>query len=139
MYLFFRFFMSPSEDGPSCIPEGYIVLQIDNERYVVPEHLVPALHQAYVGNKKKGELEIEKAAGTVSTILQLRICRTSEMPNIGNAEHRKCRTSEMPNIGNAEVNIRHIRVFLGRTLITLNLTSFSLRFLKIVVQDFIPF
>lgn len=68
--LIFRIFMSSEhrndKPGPSWIPDGFIVFQMENERYVVPENLLPALQLSHDGYLKKKELEIEKATGTVS-------------------------------------------------------------------------
>ncbi|KAF8811076.1 hypothetical protein BYT27DRAFT_7018481, partial [Phlegmacium glaucopus] len=40
------------------IPEGYVVIiGPDEERYVVPQFMVPALHQMFDGYRKKADLE----------------------------------------------------------------------------------
>lgn len=54
------------EGDASWIPEGYIVVTgPDDQRYVVPQYFVSALHQNLDGHREKDKLEIEKAAGTV--------------------------------------------------------------------------
>lgn len=53
--------------GDSWIPDGYaVVTGPDQKRYVVPEFCIPALHQMFDGYRKKDELGVFKAAGTVS-------------------------------------------------------------------------
>jgi len=55
-----------AENYPSWVPEGYVVVMSpDDQPCMVPEFIVPALQQMFDGYRKKDELEIEKAAGTV--------------------------------------------------------------------------
>jgi hypothetical protein len=57
----------PAEEDANWIPEGYaIILRPDGQRYVVPEFAIPALSQIFDGYRKKVELDVFKAAGTVS-------------------------------------------------------------------------
>ena len=68
--------LSPIETEPTWIPEGYVVVMgPDGKEYVVPEFFIPALQQNLEGNEKKGKLEIDKAAGTVSTFQLSEILR----------------------------------------------------------------
>jgi hypothetical protein len=49
------------------IPEGYVrVTGPDGDNYVVPEFMVPALHQTCESYKKKRDLDAFNAAGSVS-------------------------------------------------------------------------
>lgn len=52
----------------SWIPEGYVaIMGPDQQRYVVPDFCVPALHQTLDGYRKKDALQVFKATGSVST------------------------------------------------------------------------
>jgi hypothetical protein len=51
----------------SWIPEGYMeIIGPNGQKYLVPRFYAPALTTELVGIEKKRNLEIEKAAGTVS-------------------------------------------------------------------------
>jgi hypothetical protein len=50
------------------IPEGYVVVTgPDDNQYVVPDFMVPALHQMFDGYRKKLDLDAFRQAGSVST------------------------------------------------------------------------
>lgn len=52
------------------LPEGYVVaLDPEDREYIVPEFMVPALHQAYAGYRHKKNLNAFGAPGSVSGIL----------------------------------------------------------------------
>ena len=60
--------LSSSEVDIPWVPEGFVaILGPDNQHYVVPEFMVPALHQILDVNEEKKKIPIGKAAGTVST------------------------------------------------------------------------
>ena len=49
------------------IPEGYVLVTgPDEQPYVVPEFCVPALHHIFDGYRKKDQLQVFKASGSVS-------------------------------------------------------------------------
>lgn len=51
----------------SWIPEGYVLLLgPDDEKYVVPEFMVPALNQDYHSKNVKEDLKVSSSKGTVS-------------------------------------------------------------------------
>jgi hypothetical protein len=51
----------------NIIPEGYIIIDgPDDQKYVVPEFMVPALHQVFDGYRKKLDLDAFRRAGAVS-------------------------------------------------------------------------
>jgi hypothetical protein len=57
---------TPKNDN-EWIPDGFVLINgPDNERYVVPEYMVPALHQTFDAKKKKEELDVCNAMGSVS-------------------------------------------------------------------------
>jgi hypothetical protein len=59
--------MASNEGDTTGIPEGYVVIiGPDEERYVVPQFMVPALHQMFDGYRKKADLEVFKCPGSVS-------------------------------------------------------------------------
>lgn len=56
------------QDPIRWIPDGYVVvLGPDEHQYVVSEFFVPALHQIFIGYRKKKTLQVFEAAGNVST------------------------------------------------------------------------
>jgi hypothetical protein len=58
---------SKDEDEKSWIPDGYVtVAGRDGKNYIVPEFMVPTLHQSFDGYRKKVDLGIYNAAGSVS-------------------------------------------------------------------------
>ena len=58
---------TPSKDDKSWIPEGFVtVAGPDGKEYLVPEFMVPTLHQSFDGYHKKVDLGIHNAAGSVS-------------------------------------------------------------------------
>ena len=60
---------SPSEIDNTWVPQGYVVvIGPDGQRYLVPEFMVPTLHQTFEGYCKKRDLGIFKAAGSVSVL-----------------------------------------------------------------------
>lgn len=49
------------------IPDGYVVVTgPDDQQYVVPQFMVPALHQMFDGYRKKQDLDAFRHAGNVS-------------------------------------------------------------------------
>jgi hypothetical protein len=51
----------------SPIPDGYVIVAgPDNLEYVLPDFLVPALHQMFDGYRKKLDLDAFRQAGSVS-------------------------------------------------------------------------
>jgi hypothetical protein len=58
---------SNHDDDTTWIPEGYVkVVGLNNNCFVVPQFFLPALDQILVGQREKKNLNIEKAAGSVS-------------------------------------------------------------------------
>jgi hypothetical protein len=58
----------PIENEPTFIPEGYVVVTgPDEQRYVVPQFMVPALHQSFDGFRLKTSLNASGRAGSVSS------------------------------------------------------------------------
>ncbi|KAF8811434.1 hypothetical protein BYT27DRAFT_7089498 [Phlegmacium glaucopus] len=58
---------TPLESNTARIPDGYLVIIGHNDqRYIVPEFMVPALHQMFEGYRKKDSLEVFTATGSVS-------------------------------------------------------------------------
>jgi hypothetical protein len=58
------------ESYPPWIPDGYvIVMGMDNKQYLVPKFYEQDLQLKLGGGQKKEEMQIEKAAGTVSLSL----------------------------------------------------------------------
>jgi hypothetical protein len=57
-----------NEPENTWVPDGYIrITSPENEEtYIVPEFMVPALEQDYHSIKKKDELKVVYAKGTVS-------------------------------------------------------------------------
>ena len=56
-----------SKSDHSWAPEGYVVaIGPNNKTYIVPEYSLPDLDQIMVSNKKKEELGVTNAQGTVS-------------------------------------------------------------------------
>ena len=56
------------DDKPhDWIPEGYVIaFDPDDQQYIIPEFMVPAMHQAYQGYWHKKDLNAFGAAGGVS-------------------------------------------------------------------------
>jgi len=53
-------------------PEGYVVVRgPSNQNYVVPEFMVPALHQTYDGDQIKNDLNVLTASGSVSAVCNI--------------------------------------------------------------------
>ena len=51
----------------NAIPEGYILIKgPDNQQYVIPQFMVPAFHQMFDGFRKRKDLKVYRAAGSVS-------------------------------------------------------------------------
>jgi len=68
---------SKNEGDHSWIPEGYVtVAGPDGNNYIVPEFMVPTLHQSFEGYRKKVDLGVNTAAGSVS-IFFFRFSETS--------------------------------------------------------------
>lgn len=56
-----------NQKDDSWIPEGYVLLLGPNEeKYVVPEFMMPALYQDYHSKKGKEDLKVSSSKGTVS-------------------------------------------------------------------------
>ena len=54
------------------LPEGYVsVIGPDQHKYVVPQFMVPALHQCLDGYRLKRELDVSGQSGSVSDIYVL--------------------------------------------------------------------
>lgn len=54
----------------SWIPEGFVCITgPDNQKYIVPEYLVPDLDQAFHSERKKENLGTLSAKGTVSFVV----------------------------------------------------------------------
>jgi hypothetical protein len=52
------------------IPEGYVMVSgPDTDNFLIPEFMVPALHQIFDGYRKKADLDAFKRAGSVSYII----------------------------------------------------------------------
>jgi hypothetical protein len=63
-------FWVPKKTNDSWIPKGFVfVTGPDNELYIVPEFMVPALDQEYNAKQKKLELRASSAPGSVSHFL----------------------------------------------------------------------
>lgn len=57
----------PNQGGDTCIPEGYVlVLGPDNQNYIIPEFMVPALEHDFRAIRRKRDLRASSAPGTVS-------------------------------------------------------------------------
>lgn len=55
------------ETNISNIPDGYIlVIGPNGQRYIVPQFMVPALHQCFDGYRIKNNLEVAGHSGGVS-------------------------------------------------------------------------
>jgi len=51
----------------NCVPEGYVHIRTeDGGRYLVPDFMVPATHQALEAYRKKIEFDVLRADGGVS-------------------------------------------------------------------------
>lgn len=51
------------------VPDGYIIINgPDNQKFLVPEFMVPALQQNLDANQKKQDLDVFQAAGSVSKL-----------------------------------------------------------------------
>ena len=67
---------SKNESDQSWIPEGYVTVTApDGKNYIVPEFMVPTLHQSFEGYRKKVDLGVNNAAGSVSIIFFLDLAR----------------------------------------------------------------
>ena len=56
-----------SQADETWVPYGFVrVIGPNNQMYVVPEHCLPDLDQIHLSNKKKDELGVSNAQGTVS-------------------------------------------------------------------------
>jgi hypothetical protein len=56
-------------DNIPGIPDGYVMITGPEEQpYVVPQFMVPALHQIFDGYREKQNMDVFGAAGSVSTI-----------------------------------------------------------------------
>jgi hypothetical protein len=65
----------PIENDPTFIPDGYVVVTgTDEQRYVVPQFMVPALHQSFDGFQLKTSLNASGHAGSVSGSSNIMIC-----------------------------------------------------------------
>lgn len=55
------------DESSTALPEGYLAITgPDDEEYVVPDFMVPALHQMFDGYRKKLDLHAFRRAGAVS-------------------------------------------------------------------------
>ena len=62
---------SKNEGDKSWIPEGYVtVAGPDGKDYLVPEFMVPTIHQSFDGYRKKLDLGVQNAAGSVSVFFR---------------------------------------------------------------------
>ncbi|KAF8799625.1 hypothetical protein BYT27DRAFT_7120018 [Phlegmacium glaucopus] len=60
-------------DNP-WIPEGFVTMVgPDDQRYLVPEFMVPGMHQLVQGNQKKKELNVAGASGSVSSTFPMEL------------------------------------------------------------------
>lgn len=58
---------SKNEGDKTWIPEGYVTtVGPDGKDYLVPEFMVPTLHQSFEAYRKKIDLGVYNAAGSVS-------------------------------------------------------------------------
>lgn len=80
-------FWVPKKTYDSWLPEGFVfVTGPDNEIYIVPEFMVPALDQNYNAKQKKLELRASSAPGSVShlfynsTVTFRHVCRILKHP-----------------------------------------------------------
>jgi hypothetical protein len=56
-----------SQSKEPWIPQGYVeVIGPDDQHYILPEFMVPALHDIFGGHRLKEDLGVFKAAGSVS-------------------------------------------------------------------------
>jgi hypothetical protein len=61
---------SSDSNADPWIPEGYVcVVGPDEKEYLLPEFMLPALQQDCEANKKKADLNVSRASGTVSDFL----------------------------------------------------------------------
>jgi hypothetical protein len=102
--------MNNDKQVNSWIPSGYMEIEIDNKSYVLPHYLVDSLLQDLDRHRKKEELEVEKATGTVSSFHYIKRGKYAE--------------SYFGKYADS----------LLRSLFHPILTTFSLRFLNIVVR-----
>lgn len=52
------------------LPKGYIkTIGPDGQHFILPEFMVPALHEAFGGHRMKEDLEVFKADGPVSSYI----------------------------------------------------------------------
>ena len=57
------------ESDIDWIPEGYVrVFGPDNQFYVVPDFMVPALHQTFDGYRNKSNLSVHAVAGQANAV-----------------------------------------------------------------------
>lgn len=63
-----------NEGDKSWIPEGYVtVAGPDGKEYLVPEFMVPTLHQSFEAYRRKVDLGVHIAAGSVSIFFFLNV------------------------------------------------------------------
>ena len=58
-----------SQADETWVPDGFVwLIGANNQMYVIPEHCLPDLDQIHLSNKKKDELSVSNAQGTVSLL-----------------------------------------------------------------------
>ena len=80
------------------IPEGYVIVRgPGNQHYVVPEFMVPALHQTFDGDQIKNDLQVLSASGSVSPIVHISDLWYSGIFYIRHVQYLACPISGMSN------------------------------------------
>jgi hypothetical protein len=88
-------------DIPAWIPEGYVLLSgPDGKNYIVPDFFVHALDHNLDSYRKKEDLKIERAAGTVSSFISVHF---SSKPNLLLIKDRKFNSSTFGVIGEGKI------------------------------------
>jgi len=64
-----------SKNDDTWIPEGFVrVIGPNNEKYIMPEFMIPAIDQVYLADLKREKLNANNAQGIVSLLFGQMLC-----------------------------------------------------------------
>lgn len=52
----------------TIVPDGFVVIQLQEDKCIVPEFLVPATHHAFDGYRRRIEMDVRNQSGGVRLI-----------------------------------------------------------------------
>lgn len=83
--------MAPSSNdstGDIWIPEGFVTaIGPNDEKYIVPDYMFPALQQQWIASQKKLDLDADTAPGTVSLFFNYFVCLSCNVLRVPGMYH----------------------------------------------------